>query len=291
MANTKVEENKTLDQLKDKSNQGVSTIVTTQDKHDPISDSERKIVYSTQNLDLWYGDNHALQNINLDILENNVTAIIGPSGCGKSTYIKALNRMVELVPSVKTAGKILYRDQNIYDAKYSKEKLRTNVGMVFQQPNPFPKSIYDNITYGPKTHGIKNKKILDEIVEKSLRGAAIWDELKDRLHMNAYGLSGGQQQRVCIARCLAIEPDVILMDEPTSALDPISTLKIEELVQELKENYSIIMVTHNMQQAARVSDKTAFFLNGYINEYDDTDKIFSNPADKQTEDYISGRFG
>ena len=291
MANTKVEENQTLDQLKDNSNQGVSTIVTTQDKHDPISDSERKIVYSTQNLDLWYGDNHALQNINLDILENNVTAIIGPSGCGKSTYIKALNRMVELVPSVKTAGKILYRDQNIYDAKYSKEKLRTNVGMVFQQPNPFPKSIYDNITYGPKTHGIKNKKILDEIVEKSLRGAAIWDELKDRLHMNAYGLSGGQQQRVCIARCLAIEPDVILMDEPTSALDPISTLKIEELVQELKENYSIIMVTHNMQQAARVSDKTAFFLNGYINEYDDTDKIFSNPADKQTEDYISGRFG
>ena len=291
MANTKVEENKKLDQLKDNSNQGVSTIVTTQDKHDPISDSERKVVYSTQNLDLWYGDNHALQNINLDILENNVTAIIGPSGCGKSTYIKALNRMVELVPSVKTAGKILYRDQNIYDAKYSKEKLRTNVGMVFQQPNPFPKSIYDNITYGPKTHGIKNKKILDEIVEKSLRGAAIWDELKDRLHMNAYGLSGGQQQRVCIARCLAIEPDVILMDEPTSALDPISTLKIEELVQELKENYSIIMVTHNMQQAARVSDKTAFFLNGYINEYDDTDKIFSNPADKQTEDYISGRFG
>lgn len=291
MANTKVEENKKLDQLKDNSNQGVSTIVTTQDKHDPISDSERKVVYSTQNLGLWYGDNHALQNINLDILENNVTAIIGPSGCGKSTYIKALNRMVELVPSVKTAGKILYRDQNIYDAKYSKEKLRTNVGMVFQQPNPFPKSIYDNITYGPKTHGIKNKKILDEIVEKSLRGAAIWDELKDRLHMNAYGLSGGQQQRVCIARCLAIEPDVILMDEPTSALDPISTLKIEELVQELKENYSIIMVTHNMQQAARVSDKTAFFLNGYVNEYDDTDKIFSNPADKQTEDYISGRFG
>lgn len=291
MANTKVEENKKLDQLKDNSNQGVSTVVTTQDKHDPISDSERKVVYSTQNLDLWYGDNHALQNINLDILENNVTAIIGPSGCGKSTYIKALNRMVELVPSVKTAGKILYRDQNIYDAKYSKEKLRTNVGMVFQQPNPFPKSIYDNITYGPKTHGIKNKKILDEIVEKSLRGAAIWDELKDRLHMNAYGLSGGQQQRVCIARCLAIEPDVILMDEPTSALDPISTLKIEELVQELKENYSIIMVTHNMQQAARVSDKTAFFLNGYVNEYDDTDKIFSNPADKQTEDYISGRFG
>ncbi|MGE6422217.1 phosphate ABC transporter ATP-binding protein, partial [Staphylococcus pasteuri] len=202
MANKQVEENKKLNELKSNSGQSVSTIVTTDDKKDSISDSERKVVYSTQNLDLWYGDNHALQNINLDILENNVTAIIGPSGCGKSTYIKALNRMVELVPSVKTAGKILYRDQNIFDAKYSKEKLRTNVGMVFQQPNPFPKSIYDNITYGPKTHGIKNKKVLDEIVEKSLRGAAIWDELKDRLHMNAYGLSGGQQQRVCIARCL-----------------------------------------------------------------------------------------
>ena len=269
-----------------------TTIVTTNSENKKNKpDSERKVVYSTQNLDLWYGENHALQNINLDILENNVTAIIGPSGCGKSTYIKTLNRMVELVPSVKTAGKILYREQNIFDNNYSKEKLRTNVGMVFQQPNPFPKSIYDNITYGPKIHGIKDKKLLDEIVEKSLRGAAIWDELKDRLHTNAYGLSGGQQQRVCIARCLAIEPDVILMDEPTSALDPISTLRVEELVQELKENYSIIMVTHNMQQAARVSDKTAFFLNGYVNEYDDTDKIFSNPSDKQTEDYISGRFG
>ena len=197
-----------------------TTIVTTnsENKKNIKPDSERKVVYSTQNLDLWYGENHALQNINLDILENNVTAIIGPSGCGKSTYIKTLNRMVELVPSVKTAGKILYREQNIFDNNYSKEKLRTNVGMVFQQPNPFPKSIYDNITYGPKIHGIKDKKLLDEIVEKSLRGAAIWDELKDRLHTNAYGLSGGQQQRVCIARCLAIEPDVILMDEPTSAL-------------------------------------------------------------------------
>lgn len=251
----------------------------------------KEVVYSTQNLDLWYGDTHALKNINLDILENNVTAIIGPSGCGKSTYIKTLNRMVELVPSVKTAGKILYRGNDIFGSKQSVEKLRTNVGMVFQQPNPFPKSIYDNITYGPKIHGIKDKKLLDEIVEKSLRGAAIWDELKDRLNQNAYGLSGGQQQRVCIARCLAIEPDVILMDEPTSALDPISTLKVEELVQELKEQYSIIMVTHNMQQAARISDKTAFFLNGYVNEYDDTDKLFSNPSDKQTEDYISGRFG
>lgn len=299
MTNNLTKDKENIEQAVEKNNQQTtkaqndSTIITTEHskKEDHLSDSDRKVVYSTQNLDLWYGDNHALQNINLDILENNVTAIIGPSGCGKSTYIKALNRMVELVPSVKTAGKILYRDKNIFDEKYSKEKLRTNVGMVFQQPNPFPKSIYDNITYGPKTHGIKDKKILDEIVEKSLRGAAIWDELKDRLHMNAYGLSGGQQQRVCIARCLAIEPDVILMDEPTSALDPISMLKVEELVQELKKDYSIIMVTHNMQQAARVSDKTAFFLNGYVNEYDDTDKIFSNPSDKQTEDYISGRFG
>lgn len=254
-------------------------------------DTNKDVVYSVKNLDLWYGENHALKNINLDILENTVTAIIGPSGCGKSTYIKTLNRMVELVPSVKTAGKIFYRDQNIFDSKYSVEKLRTNVGMVFQQPNPFPKSIYDNITYGPKIHGIKDKQTLDDIVEKSLRQAAIWDELKDRLNTNAYSLSGGQQQRVCIARTLAIEPDVILMDEPTSALDPISTLKVEELVQELKENYSIIIVTHNMQQAARVSDKTAFFLNGYVNEYNDTDTIFSNPSDKETEDYISGRFG
>lgn len=261
------------------------------EKQETLSDRERRVVYSTQNLDLWYGEQHSLKNVNLDILEKNVTAIIGPSGSGKSTYVKALNRMVELVPTVKTSGKILYRDQNIFDKNYPVEKLRTNVGMVFQQPNPFPKSIYDNITYGPRIHGIKDKKILDEIVEKSLRGAAIWDELKDRLDQNAYGLSGGQQQRVCIARCLAIEPDVILMDEPTSALDPISTLRVEELVQDLKKDYSIIIVTHNMQQAARVSDKTAFFLNGYVNEYDDTDKIFSNPSDKQTEDYISGRFG
>lgn len=253
--------------------------------------NKANIVYSTTNLDLWYGENHALKNINLDIEENTVTAIIGPSGCGKSTYIKTLNRMVELTPGVKTAGKIFYRDKNIFDARFSAEKLRTNVGMVFQQPNPFPKSVYDNITYGPKIHGIKNKKVLDEIVEKSLRGAAIWDELKDKLDTNAYSLSGGQQQRVCIARTLAIEPDVILMDEPTSALDPISTLKIEELVQDLKEKYTIIIVTHNMQQAARISDNTAFFLNGYVNEYDKTAKIFSNPADKQTEDYISGRFG
>lgn len=251
----------------------------------------KNIVYKTKELNLWYGEKHALKNINLDIAENEITAIIGPSGCGKSTYIKTLNRMVELVPGVKTSGEILYRDRNIFDKEYEVEELRTRVGMVFQNPNPFPKSIYDNVAYGPRIHGIRDKKILDQIVEKSLRGAAIWDEVKDRLHDNAYGLSGGQQQRLCIARCLAIEPDVILMDEPTSALDPISTLKIEELVQELKNEFSIIIVTHNMQQAARISDKTAFFLNGEVIEFDDTDKIFSTPSDQRTEDYITGRFG
>lgn len=252
---------------------------------------DRELVYETADLNLWYGENHALKNINLDITENEVTAIIGPSGCGKSTYIKTLNRMIELVPVVRTSGKIKYRGRNILDKSYKVEDLRTRVGMVFQKPNPFPKSIYENVAYGPKIHGIKNKKILDEIVEKSLRGAAIWEEVKDRLNQNAYGLSGGQQQRLCIARCLAIEPDVILMDEPTSALDPISTLKVEELVQELKKEFSIIIVTHNMQQAARISDKTAFFLNGEVIEYKDTNTIFSNPADKRTEDYITGRFG
>jgi phosphate transport system ATP-binding protein len=252
---------------------------------------EKAVVYRTKNLNLWYGEHHALKNIDLDIYENEVTAIIGPSGCGKSTYIKTLNRMIELVPNVRTSGEITYRGRNIFDKDYRVEELRTQVGMVFQKPNPFPKSIYDNIAYGPRIHGIRDKKILDEIVERSLRGAAIWDEVKDRLHDNAYGLSGGQQQRLCIARCLAIEPDVILMDEPTSALDPISTLKVEELVQELKKNYSIIIVTHNMQQAARISDKTAFFLNGEVIEYTDTDKLFSNPSDKRTEDYITGRFG
>lgn len=252
---------------------------------------DKNSVFNTKNFNLWYGDHHALKDINIDIKENDVTAIIGPSGCGKSTYIKALNRMVELVPIVRTNGEINYRGRNILDSSYEVEELRTRVGMVFQKPNPFPKSIYDNIAYGPRIHGIKNKKILDEIVEKSLRGAAIWDEVKDRLNQNAYGLSGGQQQRICIARCLAIEPDVILMDEPTSALDPISTLKVEELVQELKDNYSIIIVTHNMQQAARISDKTAFFLNGEVVEFDHTDKIFSTPKDQRTEDYISGRFG
>jgi phosphate transport system ATP-binding protein len=266
-----------------------TTVVSEKNTHD--MDKKKEIVYETKGLNLWYGETHALKNIDLDIYENEVTAIIGPSGCGKSTYIKTLNRMVELSPIVRTSGEINYRGRNIFDKSYRVEDLRTQVGMVFQKPNPFPKSIYDNIAYGPRIHGIRNKKILDEIVEKSLRGAAIWDEVKDRLNQNAYGLSGGQQQRLCIARCLAIEPDVILMDEPTSALDPISTLKVEELVQELKKNFSIIIVTHNMQQAARISDKTAFFLNGEVVEYTDTDKIFSNPSDKRTEDYITGRFG
>lgn len=256
-----------------------------------VTEVARNIVYDTRNLNLWYGDHHGLKDVNLSIYENEVTAIIGPSGCGKSTYLKTLNRMVELVPIVRTTGEILYRERNILDKGYTVEELRTRVGMVFQKPNPFPKSIYDNIAYGPRIHGIKNKKILDEIVEKSLRGAAIWDEVKDRLNQNAYGLSGGQQQRICIARCLAVEPDVILMDEPTSALDPISTLKVEELVQELKQDYSIVIVTHNMQQAARISDRTAFFLSGEVIEYDKTDVIFQTPADQRTEDYISGRFG
>lgn len=251
----------------------------------------KEVVYDTKGLNLWYGETHALKNINMDIKEKEVTAIIGPSGCGKSTYLKTLNRMVELVPIVKTSGQITYKGKNILDKFFRVEDLRTQVGMVFQKANPFPKSIYENIAYGPKIHGIKNKKVLDEIVENSLRGAFIWDELKDRLGDNAYGLSGGQQQRLCIARCLAVEPNVILMDEPTSALDPKSTLRIEELVQELKKDYAIVIVTHNMQQAARISDKTAFFLNGEIIEYDKTDHIFNNPTDQRTGDYISGRFG
>lgn len=252
---------------------------------------EKDSVYSIQNFNLWYGKDQALKDIKFEIPEKQVTAIIGPSGCGKSTFIKALNRMVEMVPIVKMSGDINYRGNNIFDNKYKVEDLRTKVGMVFQKPNPFPKSIYENVVYGPKIHGIKNKKVLDEIVEKSLKGAALWEEVKDRLNENAYGLSGGQQQRLCIARCLAIEPDVILMDEPTSALDPISTLKVEELVQELKKDFSIIIVTHNMQQAARISDKTAFFLNGEVVEFSDTNQLFSNPTDKRTEDYITGRFG
>lgn len=255
------------------------------------TDAGADIVYKTNQLNLWYGNNQALKNIDLDIIENEVTAIIGPSGCGKSTYIKTLNRMIELVPGVRTAGEISYRGRNILDKSYQVEELRTRVGMVFQKPNPFPKSIYENVVYGPRIHGISDKKILNQIVEKSLKDAALWDEVKDRLNQNAYGLSGGQQQRLCIARCMAIEPDVILMDEPTSALDPISTLKVEELLQDLKKSYSIIIVTHNMQQAARISDKTAFFLNGEVVEFADTTKMFSKPDDKRTEDYITGRFG
>ncbi|MCT8137532.1 phosphate ABC transporter ATP-binding protein [Anaerobacillus sp. CMMVII] len=258
---------------------------------DKIVKVDKKKVYEVNQLNLWYGKEQALKQIQLDFFENDVTAIIGPSGCGKSTFIKTLNRMVEMVQGVKTSGSIIYQGRDIFDPKFHVEELRTKVGMVFQKPNPFPKSIYENIVYGPRIHGIKNKKILDQVVEKSLRGAALWDEVKDRLHENAYSLSGGQQQRLCIARCLAVEPQVILMDEPTSALDPKSTLKVEELMEELKKQYSIIIVTHNMQQAARISDKTSFFLNGEVVEYDQTDRIFSNPKDKRTEDYITGRFG
>ncbi|CAD2077048.1 phosphate import ATP-binding protein PstB [Phocicoccus schoeneichii] len=258
--------------------------------HSPM-EMQNKEIFTSKNFNLWYGDNHALKNINLSFHENEISAIIGPSGCGKSTYIKSLNRMVELVPIVRTEGEILYRDTNILDKNMTVEELRTKVGMVFQKPNPFPKSIYDNVAYGPRIHGIKDKKTLDQVVEKSLRQAAIWDEVKDRLNDNAYGLSGGQQQRICIARTLAVEPDIVLMDEPTSALDPISTIKIEDLMQELKKEYSIIIVTHNMQQAARVSDKTAFFYQGNVIEYNDTNIIFENPHDKRTEDYVTGRFG
>ncbi|VEF46987.1 phosphate ABC transporter ATP-binding protein [Bacillus freudenreichii] len=269
----------------------ISTLVRNEPTIRPDAQVEKKDVFQAKNFNLWYGEKQALKDINFNIAENEVTAIIGPSGCGKSTFIKSLNRMVELVPIVKMNGELLYRGKNILDNKFGVEELRTKVGMVFQKPNPFPKSIYENVVYGPRIHGIRDKKILNEIVEKSLKGAALWDEVKDRLNENAYGLSGGQQQRLCIARCLAIEPDVILMDEPTSALDPISTLKVEELVQELKEKFSIIIVTHNMQQAARISDKTAFFLNGELIEFNKTTAMFSNPDDKRTEDYITGRFG
>lgn len=256
-----------------------------------VSLKDKKMIYSVKDFNLWYGNTHALKNIQLDIPTKEVTAIIGPSGCGKSTFIKTLNRMVELVPIVKMTGSIIYNEQNIFDPRYKVEQLRTDVGMVFQKPNPFPKSIYENIAYGPKIHGVKDKSVLDEVVEKSLKGAALWDEVKDRLKENAFGLSGGQQQRLCIARSLAVEPEVLLMDEPTSALDPISTSKVEDLIQNLKKDYSIIIVTHNMQQAARISDQTAFFLNGEVVEYDKTEIIYSNPNDKRTDDYISGKFG
>ncbi|WP_243190588.1 phosphate ABC transporter ATP-binding protein PstB [Clostridium gallinarum] len=243
-----------------------------------------------RNLNLYYGDNQALKNINIDLEENKVTAFIGPSGCGKSTFLRTLNRMNDLIDSVKIDGEILVDGEDIYKSK-DVIALRTKVGMVFQKPNPFPMSIYDNIAYGPRLHGIKDKKTLDEIVEKSLKGAALWDEVKDRLKKSALGLSGGQQQRLCIARTIAVSPEIILMDEPTSALDPISTNKMEELMEELKKKYTVIIVTHNMQQAGRIADKTAFFLNGEIIEYGDTEDIFYKPKDKRTEDYITGRFG
>ncbi|HEL1258197.1 TPA: phosphate ABC transporter ATP-binding protein [Streptococcus equi subsp. zooepidemicus] len=247
--------------------------------------------FSTKQLNVFYGDFQALKDISIDIPEKQITALIGPSGCGKSTFLKTLNRMNDLIPSCRIEGEVLLDNQDIYAKVINLNSLRKRVGMVFQQPNPFAMSIYDNVAYGPRTHGLKDKKSLDQLVEQSLRGAAIWDEVKDGLKKSALSLSGGQQQRLCIARSLAVEPDVLLMDEPTSALDPISTLKIEDLVQQLKQDYTIIIVTHNMQQASRMSDKTAFFLTGDICEFGDTAELFTKPKDKRTEDYISGRFG
>ena len=250
-----------------------------------------KNILEVKDMNLWYSNFQALKNINMEIPENQITAFIGPSGCGKSTFLKSLNRMNDLVDGVKITGSITYENQNILDENIDVNQLRREIGMVFQKPNPFPMSIYDNIAYGPRTHGIKNKLQLDEIVEDSLKLAAIWDEVKDRLKKSALGLSGGQQQRLCIARALAVKPKILLMDEPTSALDPISTSKIEDLISELKAKLTIVIVTHNMQQAVRVSDKTAFFLLGELIEYADTEKMFSFPEDKRTEDYITGRFG
>ena len=248
-------------------------------------------IIEAKNLNLWYGAHHALHDVNIEIPEHEITALIGPSGCGKSTFLKTLNRMNDLVEGIRIEGEINYAGQNIYDPSVDTTWLRKQIGMVFQKANPFPMSIYDNVAYGPRTHGIRSKVKLDEIVEESLRGAAIWDEVKDRLKKSALGLSGGQQQRLCIARALAVKPDVLLMDESTSALDPISTSKIEDLAAELKKDYTIIIVTHNMQQAARISDKTAFFLLGEVIEYGETGQVFSLPRDKRTEDYITGRFG
>ena len=250
-----------------------------------------KTKIQVRDLNLWYGENHALKNVNMDIKENSVTAFIGPSGCGKSTFLKTINRMNDLVDGVRIEGKIFLDGEDIYGKDVDTTVLRKKVGMVFQQPNPFPMSIYDNIAYGPRVHGIKDKATLDRIVEESLRDAAIFDEVKDRLKKSALGLSGGQQQRICIARALAVEPEVLLMDEPTSALDPISTLKIEELMEDLKKKYTVVVVTHNMQQAARVSDDTAFFLVGEMVEFNNTKTMFAYPRDKRTEDYITGRFG
>ena len=248
-------------------------------------------IMTAKDLNLWYDKTQALKNVNITIPEKSITAFIGPSGCGKSTFLKTLNRMNDLIPSVKITGEVCYNEQNIYDNSVDVNELRREIGMVFQKPNPFPMSIYDNIAYGPRTHGIKSKVKLDEIVEQSLRDAAIWDEVKDRLKKNALGMSGGQQQRLCIARVLAVKPKILLMDEPTSALDPISTSRIEELAIELKKCYTIVIVTHNMQQAVRISDNTAFFLLGELIEYGETEKLFSQPTDKRTEDYITGRFG
>ena len=248
-------------------------------------------IITTNDLCLWSGKTQALRDINISVPEGSITALIGPSGCGKSTFLKTLNRMNDLVPDVRITGSVKYRGKDIFAPGTDVNELRRQIGMVFQKPNPFPMSIYDNIAYGPRTHGIRSKAKLDEIVETSLKNAAIWDEVKDRLKKSALGLSGGQQQRLCIARALAVDPDVLLMDEPTSALDPISTTRIEELAMELKSKYTIIIVTHNMQQALRISNKTAFFLLGELVEYDDTEKIFSKPQDKRTEDYITGRFG
>ena len=248
-------------------------------------------IITVKDMCLWYRQTQALKNININIEEKSITALIGPSGCGKSTFLKTLNRMNDLVPGVKITGDIRYRGKDIFSPDTDVNELRREIGMVFQKPNPFPMSIYDNIAYGPRTHGVRSKAKLDDIVERSLRGAAIWDEVKDRLKKSALGLSGGQQQRLCIARALAVEPDVLLMDEPTSALDPISTSKIEDLAIELKKKYTIIIVTHNMQQATRISDRTAFFLLGKLVEFDETERMFSTPSDKRTEDYITGRFG
>ena len=248
-------------------------------------------IIQARDLNLWYGDHQALHHIDIDIPANQITALIGPSGCGKSTFLKTLNRMNDLIPGVRITGEVEYKGTNILAPGVDVNALRREIGMVFQKPNPFPMSIYDNVAYGPRTHGVRGKAKLDDIVERSLRGAAIWDEVKDRLKKNALGLSGGQQQRLCIARALAVEPEVLLMDEPTSALDPISTSRIEELALELKERYTIVIVTHNMQQAVRISDRTAFFLLGELVECGDTERIFSQPADKRTEDYITGRFG
>lgn len=248
-------------------------------------------IMTVKDLCLWYGKSQALKNINMEIFEKSITALIGPSGCGKSTFLKTLNRMNDLIPDVRITGEVRYAGKNIYNRSIDVNELRKNIGMVFQKPNPFPMSIYDNIAYGPRTHGIRSKAKLDELVERSLRDAAIWEEVKDRLKKNALGLSGGQQQRLCIARALAVEPQILLMDEPTSALDPISTSHIEELAMKLKEKYTIVIVTHNMQQAVRISDNTAFFLLGDLIEFSETEAMFSQPKDKRTEDYITGRFG